>query len=148
MATNDAPARRRRNTPMSDVHKAALAEGREQSQVIRRYLDAIVAQPTRRNRRRTPDAVRARLVAIEAELPAAPTIIRLQLLQERLDLQDELEKSGSSERLQELEDAFVEHARSYGERKGISYAAWREIGVSAAVLKRAGIQSRSAASVG
>jgi hypothetical protein len=80
--------------------------------------------------------------------PAAPTIIRLQLLQERLDLQDELEKSGSSERLQELEDAFVEHARSYGERKGISYAAWREIGVSTAVLKRAGIYSRSAAGVG
>jgi hypothetical protein len=50
--------------------------------------------------------------------------------------------------LQGLEDGFVEHARSYGERKGISYAAWREIGVSAAVLKRAGIYSRSAAGVG
>jgi hypothetical protein len=148
MATNEAPTKRRRNTSMSDVHKAALAEGREQSQVIRRYLEAILAQPARRNRRRTPDAVKARLAAIDAEIAAAPTIIRLQLLQERLDLQDELEKSGSSERLQELEDAFVEHARSYGERKGISYAAWREIGVSAAVLKRAGIYSRSAAGVG
>ena len=51
MATNEAPTKRR-NTQMSDVHKAALAEGREQSQVIRRYLEAILAQPARRNRRR------------------------------------------------------------------------------------------------
>ena len=27
----------------------------------------------------------------------------------------------------------------YGDRKGISYAAWRELGVSPAILKRAGI---------
>ena len=47
MATNEAPTKRRRNTQMSDVHKAALAEGREQSQVIRRYLEAILAQPAR-----------------------------------------------------------------------------------------------------
>jgi hypothetical protein len=30
-------------------------------------------------------------------------------------------------------------AAEYGQRKGISYAAWRELGVSPAVLKRAGI---------
>jgi hypothetical protein len=33
----------------------------------------------------------------------------------------------------------VETARTYGERKGITYAAWRELGVPPAVLKRAGI---------
>ena len=36
--------------------------------------------------------------------------------------------------------AFVQAARPYGERKGISYAAWREAGVDAAVLKRAGVR--------
>jgi hypothetical protein len=39
----------------------------------------------------------------------------------------------------QLEEAFVAVARSYGERHGISYAAWRELGVPAAVLRRAGI---------
>ena len=34
---------------------------------------------------------------------------------------------------------FAEAARAYGERKGISYAAWRAAGVSPAALKRAGI---------
>ena len=38
-----------------------------------------------------------------------------------------------------VEDAFVQVAKSYGERQGISYNAWREVGVPAPVLKRAGI---------
>jgi hypothetical protein len=129
----------RRATSMSDEHKAALAEGREQSQVIRRYLEAIEERSPRRGRRRSPEMVRERLLAIESEMTTAPAVIRLQLVQERLDLHEELENSGTSERLQELEDAFVECARAYGDRKGISHAAWREIGVSTAVLRRAGI---------
>jgi hypothetical protein len=136
----------RRATSMSDAHKAALAEGREQGQVVRRYLEAVLAQPSRRSRR-SPEVVQSRLDAIEAELATAPAIIRLQLLQERLDLVDELDSSGF-ERIQELEDAFVEVARGYSERKGISYAAWREIGVSAPVLKRSGITARTSIDLG
>ena len=42
-----------------------------------------------------------------------------------------------------LEDAFVKVARSYSERQGISYTTWREIGVDAAVLSKAGITRRT-----
>ena len=38
-----------------------------------------------------------------------------------------------------LEAEFISLAKAYGERKGISYAAWREVDVPAAVLKRAGV---------
>jgi hypothetical protein len=38
-----------------------------------------------------------------------------------------------------LEKAFVKVARAYSERNGISYSAWREIGVDPAVLKKAHI---------
>jgi hypothetical protein len=38
-----------------------------------------------------------------------------------------------------LEKDFVKVARAYGSRKGISYTAWRSVGVSAGVLQRAGI---------
>ena len=41
--------------------------------------------------------------------------------------------------LTQLEAEFVKFAKSYSERKAISYAAWREVGVSAATLKAAGI---------
>jgi hypothetical protein len=143
-----ATAAGKRATRMSDAHKAALAEGREQGQVVRRYLEAVLSQQVRRSRKRSPEVVRERLDAIERELAGAPVVIRLQLLQERLDLVEELESSGSAERMSELEDEFVRAARAYGDRKGISYAAWREIGVSAAVLKRAGITPRTGAELG
>ena len=46
---------------------------------------------------------------------------------------------GAATDLTELENSFVEVAKAYGDRKGISYASWREVGVTAAVLKRADI---------
>ena len=41
--------------------------------------------------------------------------------------------------LGQLEREFVNAARPYGARKGISYAAWRAAGVDAEVLRKAGI---------
>ena len=43
----------------------------------------------------------------------------------------------------EMEADFVAVAANYGNRQGISYAAWREVGVQPDVLRRAGI-TRSA----
>jgi len=41
--------------------------------------------------------------------------------------------------LSALEAGFARSAQAYGQSKGIAYATWRELGVSAEVLKRAGI---------
>jgi hypothetical protein len=41
--------------------------------------------------------------------------------------------------LQHLETAFVKIANRFGQNHGIEYHAWREAGVQAAVLKKAGI---------
>jgi hypothetical protein len=49
---------------------------------------------------------------------------------------------GDAVDIEELEDAFVGIAASYSVRQGISYQSWREVGVPASVLARAGI-SRS-----
>ena len=38
-----------------------------------------------------------------------------------------------------LEANFIRFAKSYGQRKGIDYSIWRQFGVPARVLKRAGI---------
>ena len=45
----------------------------------------------------------------------------------------------SRDRRSVLEVGFIKVAKSYGQRKGIDYGTWREFGVSARVLKRAGI---------
>jgi hypothetical protein len=60
-----------------------------------------------------------------------------------MDLQKELEGMGNKVDLSALENDFVKTASKYAQRKGISYAAWRELGVPADVLKKAGISRAS-----
>jgi len=124
---------------MSDEHKAALSEGRSESRAVRSYLEALDQHRPRRGRRRTRESVEKRLAAVEAELTGASALQRLRLVQERIDLTRELEQSESAVDLTALEEAFVKTARRYADRKGISYSAWRELGVPSEVLARAGI---------
>jgi hypothetical protein len=130
-------------TPMSDEHKTALAEGRDQGRAVRRYLEALEANKPRRGRRRSPESITKRLGTIETDLPTADPLKRLHLIQERLDLQAALETSEAGTDLADLEAQFVAVAASYGERKGITYSAWRELGVPAPVLAQAGISRTS-----
>ncbi len=125
---------------MTDEHKAALERGRAEGRVVRDYLEALRNSKPKRGRKRTPESIRARLDKIESELPDASAIEELQLVQERRDLNAELEAFDSGVDLAELERSFVEVAKSYGERKGISYSSWRDVGVPAAVLSSAGIK--------
>ncbi|MEM9711273.1 MAG: hypothetical protein AAGA17_03560 [Actinomycetota bacterium] len=129
---------------MSDDHKAALAKGRAQGNVVRAYLEALRAHQPKRGRKRTPDSIAKQLESIEQELQVANPAKELELLQRRRDLQRELETMGDGSELEELQRDFIGVAAEYGERKGIEYATWREFGVPAAVLKQAGV-SRSAA---
>ena len=125
---------------MSDDHKAALAQGRSEGRAVRDYLAALRAN----NRKRTSDSIKKRIAGIEDQLPMADPLTEVKLIQERFNLSRELESMDSQVDLQSLEDGFVDVASSYSVRQGISYAAWREVGVPAAVLKRAGVSRSSA----
>jgi uncharacterized protein YicC (UPF0701 family) len=125
---------------MSDSHKAALAEGREQGRAVRRYLEALEAHKPKRGRKRTPESVEKRLAAIEERLAGADALTRLHLMQERMNLTNELASSDDSVDMQSIEDEFVAAAGPYGARKGITYAAWRSMGVDPSVLRRANIK--------
>jgi len=124
---------------MSAEHKQALAVGREESRLVRRYLEALEAHKPRRGRKRTSEGIESRLRQIEKQLPGADPLTKVHLAQERINLESELASKEDAVDLKALEDDFVQAARGYGERKGISYAAWREAGVDANVLRRAGI---------
>jgi hypothetical protein len=124
---------------MSVEHKAALAKGREEGRIVRRYLVALEEQRPKRGRKRTPETIRRRLSAVDLELQEADPLARLHLLQEREDLSGELARIDASDDLAAAEKAFVKVARAYGRRKGISYGAWRAVGVSIPVLQKAGI---------
>lgn len=128
-----------RSGQMTDEHKAALAEGRAQGRAVRAYLEALETHKPKRGRKRTPESMRARLEAIDKTIEEADPMSRLRMIQERMDLAAELEAAEHVVDLSALEDGFVDAAKAYGERKGISYAAWKEFGVPTPLLKRAGI---------
>jgi hypothetical protein len=132
------PAKRGR-APMSAQHKQALARGREEGRAVRRYLEAVADQRPRRGRRRTPEAVERRLAQVHQRLATADPLSRLHLLQEEADLQSELHRLRAAADLAALEKAFVKVAKAYAKRKGIGYNTWRQAGIPASVLERAGI---------
>ena len=130
----------KRQRSMTDEHKAALAEGREQGRVVRRYLEALESHRPKRGRKRTPESISKRLSSIDEKLATADPLTRLHLVQERMDLESELSSGdGDGVDLTELEAQFISVARLYSERKGIGYEAWRAAGVEPRVLKAANI---------
>jgi hypothetical protein len=133
-------ATRTKKTPMSDTHKEALAEGRNHARIVGRYLEALEANKPKRGRKRTADSVKKRLGAVATELKEASGLTRLNLLQERRDLEIELAtmQAGTPD-ITGLEKDFVKVAKEYSGKKRISYGAWREFGVSPEALKKAGI---------
>lgn len=133
------PQKKTSKSAMSEAHKAALAVGREQGRAVRKYLEALEANKPKRGRKRTPESMKKRLDRIAQEIATADPLKRLQLVQERMDLEQQLESVDAKVDLSKLEKGFIKAAAPYSERKGISYAAWRELGVPAATLKAAGI---------
>lgn len=128
-----------KRSAMSAAHKRALAEGRAQSRAVKRYLEHLESSTARRGRRRDPAELERRLKDVKSELQSASALDRLALLQKRADLEGELADVGDDDDSVSLEKEFVENAKGYGERKGISYSTWRAAGVPARVLKAAGI---------
>lgn len=133
---------------MTDDHKAALAAGREESQGIRRYLEALAAERTAgpTSAPRTLTTVANRLGVVQGRL-ASRMVAPLQavkLEQEAIDLKAEVrslqrrENRGLSS--SRWEAAFVKHAPAYSAKHGLTRAAWRKVGVPVDILDRAGIR--------
>lgn len=124
--------------PMSEEHKAALARGRRESRAVKAYLKAI--ENRRPGRPVTKESLGKKIKSLDSRIKEeSDPVKRLDLVQERLDANESLKQVEARQDMDELEQAFVDIAKSYSERKGISYTAWREVGVPAATLKRADI---------
>lgn len=125
--------------PMSDDHKAALAQGRREARAIKAYLNVLSSRKPGRPVSKT--SLDQRLERINKKLDATDDPLqRVDLIQSRLDIQQSLGQMESADDVQALEAEFKKHVASYSERKGVSYTAWRESGVPAKVLREAGIR--------
>ena len=126
---------------MSDEHKAAIAAGRIEAAAVRDYLEALESSKPKRGRQISPETLAARKAAIDNQLAAGDMkpIKKLELMQDRRDVDAQLAALAEEPDMSSVEAGFVTHAANYGARKGIAYATWREAGVSAELLGRAGI---------
>jgi hypothetical protein len=134
------PAKASGSRKLSTAHKRALAEGRTMSATVDRYLTA-VNTPKRRGRKVSKAALQQRLDAARTRAKTAAGVDKVLASQEVRDLQARIasvDSSGSGD-MKSLESAFVKIAKRFGENRGIGYGAWRDAGVPAVVLKRAGV---------
>jgi predicted nucleic acid-binding Zn-ribbon protein len=127
-------------TPMPKLtkqHKEALAKGRRQAKAVRDYLEALNVD---KRKITDPDDLKKRIADTEQKIgDEADPVHGVELIQRRLDLEAELESAQDAPDFEELESGFKKAVKEYSERKGISYPAWRELGVPAGVLRDAGV---------
>jgi hypothetical protein len=133
----------KRTREWTDEQKAAASTTRVRTIVARRYLGLLEAREASRRpgRRATPESVRARLETVNHALATEDLgkIERLELVQERIALEEKLADLEADDGFDEAEQAFIEHAYDWAVDKGFTYSALREVGVPAAVLRAAGI---------
>jgi hypothetical protein len=123
---------------MSEEHKAALAQGRREGRAVKQYLRLVGSR--RPGRPVTKDSLERRIAGLSEKINGEDDPLkRLELIQSRIDAQDQMAEIEDAVDADALEKEFLEVANSYSERKGLSYSAWREAGVSAQVLREAGI---------
>jgi hypothetical protein len=128
---------------MTDDHKRALADGRAQGRAVSRYLEALERNRPRRGRPLSAESIRTQLDGVEKKLTEADPLQRLHLLQAHHDLTAKLNQVSARPKKDDmaaLEKAFVAVAAEYGERKNLTYSTWRAVGVTPAVLDKAGIK--------
>ena len=125
---------------MTNEHKAALAKGREEGLAVRRYLEALESPRPRRGRQADPgvdqqEADRHRRPAGDGR-PADPAPSPPGAEGPR---KPSWPGPTTARTWRSWRSRFVKVAKSYGERKGISYSTWRAAGVERRGLQRAGI---------
>lgn len=121
---------------LSANHKKALAEGRTMSAIVDRYIVAATT-PKRRGRKVSKAELQRRLEAARIRKIEASGVDRVIAAQEARDLQARISSPEGEVDLAPLEREFVKIAAKFSASRRISYTAWRDAGVSAAVLRKA-----------
>jgi hypothetical protein len=127
-------------------NRSEISERMTQQNAIRRYLQALDRKGTghRTNPRQTVDTIDEQLDRLNARIDTTTSALkRLQLEQQVIDLRRTKANLLAGDDMDALEAGFVEHVQAYSQRKGLSYAAWREAGVQPRVLRKAGMVGRS-----
>ena len=120
------------------AERAAPISDRRQARAIKAYLTAL--QSRKPGRPVTKKSLEERLGRLTEKIESTDDPLgAVELIQKRLDLEKALAEFDERSDFDMLQADFVRCAKPYSERKGITYTAWRQVGVPASVLKAAGI---------
>jgi hypothetical protein len=125
---------------LTPEHKEQMAQGRTEGRAVKSYLDALEDQRSARGSRELAGSIEKKIASIDQQLPKASSIKRLQMSQDRRNLETKLLRISQTADFDSLEANFIKVGAKYASRKGIEYATWRAAGVPAAILERAGIK--------
>ena len=125
---------------MTDEHKKNMAEGRRHRRTVDSYLKALEQFPKIEQQRKNAAANKDRIAQLSEEIDQASGVDKLILVQQRENLTRDSAVGTADFNIEELEAEFVEVAAAYGEKLGISYTSWRDLGVPKDVLQRAGVK--------
>jgi hypothetical protein len=115
-----------------------MVQGRKEARMIKGYLEALASR--RPGRPVTKESLERKVATLSDRLSTESDVLKaLDLYQAKIDAEDALERAQAAMDMTALETGFVKVAAAYSERRKISYAAWRQAGVPAAVLKQAGV---------
>lgn len=111
--------------------------------IVRAYITFLRGNGASGARAVAREDVQENLARVERRLSAFASsgdpLTYIALVQERIALTQAAESLEKLPSRAELEKHFIGVAAAWSEENGITYPAWREIGVPAAVLKEAGI---------
>lgn len=130
----DTPTKRE----ITPEHKAAMARGRDMGRHVKAYLSALENHKPRRGRKADHKRTIEKVELALADESTSP-VERVRLIQMRLDAEKALAAEENTADITSLETEFVKVAKDYSESKGLTYDAWRQVGVTPDVLKKAGI---------
>jgi hypothetical protein len=124
---------------MSTQHKAAMAVGRNESSIVKRYLDRVGA-PKQRGRKVPREELVRRLNDANERVKRASGIDKLKASKEVRELTARLATGAQVRDEPQLEKDFMKVAKGYAERNNFTYGDFRTAGVPSDVLAKAGIK--------
>jgi hypothetical protein len=100
-----------------------------------------VNTPKQRGRKVSKATLTQRLASARERAKTATGVEKVLAAQEVRDLQNKLANinAANGTDVKSLEAEFIRIAKKFGENRGIGYGAWRDAGVPAVVLKKAGV---------
>ena len=129
----------KRRAPQKRVRRATVVDAKTEAQRISSYLRALAAKKTAKGPKADPKVLARRIEAARATVHASTGITQLTAVQNLRNLEKRANNPVMNGTFDALETGFIQVAKSYSDRRGIEYGAWRAVGVDAGVLKKAGI---------